>query len=232
MNSYRSKTFSAARRVVLILMVAVMTVSLPAQAQSYGYGREKDPLILGVKKAIREARADESAALEKAVSNLSWQVDEIKVELGVDLKAEIDQAIAGKDSKKIAYALTHLVFQALRQKFHWNTKEKLAQYMKARSRLDAAQFYYESILSHAVRRADKSGSLQRHREILQWFRKSRETLGSPGLFGVGKKNPELKLFVACTEKIETLILEVFTDFIGAQDKEKGKDEKPASKPKK
>ena len=203
-------------------------------AQNYGYAKAEDPLVLGVKSAIGHARAERWEALDEAIASLDWQIKELREDIGVDLEPVIRKAVESRKFDKIAYAITQLVYQAFVQKLHWNEKEKLERYVPARARLDAAQFYYEEILSHAVRRADQSQKEQRHREVLRRMRKLRSTLGSPGLFGVGKREPDLAKFRTLAGETVTLLRAVYPDFLKGKSspgKSNAKPDRPASTPK-
>ncbi|MFQ5653663.1 MAG: hypothetical protein ACE5GW_02895 [Planctomycetota bacterium] len=191
-------------------------------AQGYGYKKQEDPLILGVKAAIAHALAGEKKDLARAVGSLSWQVDELRGEMAIDMGPVLDRALSGGNPNRIAYALTQLVFHAMHQKFHWNLREKLKRHVPARSRLDAAHFYYQEILSGAVRRADSVTRRDRHKRIEAQFLKLRSTLGSSGLFGIGSKPPSPEEFRMISDDIVGLLREVYPDFLMEKEEKKEK----------
>ncbi|MCA8960855.1 MAG: hypothetical protein KDC38_10095, partial [Planctomycetes bacterium] len=215
-------------RVALVLGVLGGGLEAPAAAQSYGYEKDQDPLVLGVKKAISAARKEDWSEVRATIATLEWQVEELRHDVRVEMKPVLDRAIETEDAQHIGYALTQLVFQSLRQKLHWNNAEKLEHHARARMRLQAARFYYEEILSHTVRRADRARKEKRHEEILATFDELRRALGSPGLFGAGKADPKPEVFSHLSEKLEKSLREVYPDFLGA----KKEDEKPSSRPEK
>ncbi len=219
----RESRVRALVRVTLVCLVGTFVAAgaCPrSDAQTYGYVKEEDPLLLGAKKVIALARERDFRGVRKAVDSLEWQVDELKRDVGVDLEAVLDEAVASENPTRIAYAITHLVFQAMRQKFHWNEREKLANTVNARARLDSARFYYDEILSHAVRRADRAEEKTRHREISAALREMRETIGSPGLFGVGGKKSDPDAFANLARGIERRLHEVYPDFVWPDPKKK------------
>ena len=193
-------------------LVGVLLFSLPLSAQTYGYKQAEDPLIKGVKKAIQVAREKDFDQLTSAFESLQWQVDELKEDIAIDMSEPLGEALKSKDIRRVTYSLTELVFHAILQKFHWNENESLKKFVPARSRIEAAEFYYDEILSHAVRRADKSLKAQRHRTIKAEFKALKKSLGSTGLFGVGKRAPDLAAHQKSSKRIEKLLREVYTDF--------------------
>ncbi|MGE3163917.1 MAG: hypothetical protein AB7O52_03360 [Planctomycetota bacterium] len=218
----RSRCLVAALARVSVFGLAVAAAGLLApgavksgSAQSYGYSREDDPLVTGVKKVIGFARDADWDRATAAAHELKPQVAELTRDLGVDLAPDIEATLAARDATRIAYVLTHLVFQALRQKLLSNLREELAKHVTARARLDAVQFYYETILSATVRRADKAQRTEHHRRILELLRELRGTLGSPGLFGVGEKPPDVDRCRDLSLAVERELLAVYPDFTSA-----------------
>lgn len=203
--------------VTLLTIAGFAAVVDSGAAQSYGYAREDDPLVTGVKKVIGLARDADWDRATSALEPVEKVAAELRAGLDVDPLPEVRAALAARDAPRVAYALTHVVFQALRLKLRSNLNESLAKHVTARARLDSAQFYYESILSPTVRRADQAQSTDHHRRILEVLRGLRETLGSPGLFGVGEKAPNVELFRELTTTLETELLAVYPNFRGTPD---------------
>ena len=208
----------------LVVIASLLWVTA-ADAQTYGYKKAEDPLIKGVKRAIQLSRQKDFEQLDRAVKGLQWQVDELKEDIGVDLQMNLERAVASRELRAITYAMTELVFQASLQKFHWNAKESLKKFVPARSRVDAAEFYYDEILSHAVRRADKKLEKERHKAIKQEFAALKKSLGSTGLFGVGKREADLPAHKRSAAKIEKLLREVYTNFTTPETADTGKEDK-------
>lgn len=229
MHESRSRWTGCAAGAALLLLLLGATSPLPGQ--SYGYTKEEDPLVKGVKAAIKCARDEDAEALAAAVEVLGPSVREVREGLSVDLAPLIGAAVESGDVRKVAYTLTQLAFQSMRQKLRSNLDESLADAAISRSRLDAAQFYYEELLSPTVRRADKAQEKERHRTILREFRDLRSTLGSPGLFGAGAKDPDPAAFERGAARIEARLREVYTDFLRGEPEEKDAEaETPAVPP--
>ncbi len=194
------------------VMFSLLPFLSPLAGQTYGYKKAEDPLIKGVKKAIQQVRTKKFDQLDASIEGLRWQLDELKDDIQIDLSAKVESARKSRDARQLSYVLTELVFQATLQKFYWNQKEKLSKFRDENKQLLTSEFYYDEMLSHTVMRADKSLKLTRHRLLKQEFKSLRKTLGSTGLFGVGKRPVDVEGFTRHAKRIEELLREVFTDF--------------------
>ncbi len=179
------------RVTILAILLLLASSDRSAMAQGYGYAKSADPLLGGVKSAIAAAREGNAEKVTSAMTTLEPLMDEVQTGLGIDVRPAIETAKAKGDARDLAFELAELVFHQLRLKLEANVSEELKVPLKARRRLEAAQAYYEQILSFAVRRADSKNLRRDHEELKNAFRELRESLGSEGLFGVGKKDPDL-----------------------------------------
>jgi len=179
----------------------------------YGYTREEDPLLKGVKRAILHARLNQWEKVEEDVERLSWQVEELREDIQVDIGPLLQKVVASRDLKELGKGLLNLVYLALIQKFFWNQKEKLTRYIPAKARLYSAEIYYQEILAPTVRRYDARTGKNLHREITERFKSLPKTLGSPGLFGMGARPPDLESFQRLAREIEDRLNEIFVSFL-------------------
>lgn len=216
------RTFKAlkviqARR--LALQVLLLAVASAGPAFGYGYTREEDPLLRAFEAAVRAARTGDVAAATAQVDAVRWQTDELKDDVRVDFGPTLRRAHEkGATEAGIVQAWANLVYLALLQKFHWNLKEQLGDYHKARPRLEAAQAYYEAALAGNVRRHDEERrkadprAPSRHDDILARFAAARQALGSPGLFGSGARAADPAAFRTAVVGIAGHLRVVFPGF--------------------
>lgn len=206
-----------------LILVPLLLVLGAAPARPYGYTREDDPLVQAFRAAVEAARGGDLEAAHKQVERVQWQVDELKAEndLRVDLGPTLARAHQGSEASAEAavQAWVNLVYLAVLQKFHWDLQEKLEDYHKARARLDAAQTYYELALAGNLKEDDRRRreadpqAPSRHEDVLASFKAAREALGSPGLFGVGARAPDLEAFRKATLRIAGHLNAVFSGFV-------------------
>jgi hypothetical protein len=200
-------------------LVLLLVLALAGQAHGYGYTREEDPLLRAFEAAVRAARAGDFGTATAQVDVVRWQTDELKGDVRVDFGPSLRKAHGeGATEAGIVQAWANLVYLALLQKFHWNLQESLADYHKARPRLEAAQAYYEAALAGNVRRHDEERrkldprAPSRHDDIVARFAAARQALGSPGLFGSGARPADPAAFRAAVVGIAGHLRAVFPGF--------------------
>lgn len=217
------------RRVAPFLLLA------PASAWGYGYTREEDPLLKAVQVAVRSAREGDVAGARAQVKRVEWQTDELKApeDLKVDFAPRLAAAHEGDPASeaRVVEAWANLVYLALLQKLHWNLKEELKEYHRAKARLDSAQAYYELVLAGNVKEDDRRRREQdpqapsRHEDVMRQLEKARQALGTPGLFGVGARPPDPAAFREATVRLVGHLNAVFPSFVRPGPKESGTAEK-------
>lgn len=192
--------------------ICFAATGLNADAQSYGYQRDQDPLVPNTKEAIRRARDGEWEQLDGALAALGPALEEAKKTLGVDLTGKLASARKAKDARLFAYALVELTFHSLRIKLASNLRDELKNGVAARVRIDSVAFYYEEILAHAVRRADETQKQTRHKQFVDALDELKQCVGSAGLFGLGERKPNIARARELSAQMERVLREVFADF--------------------
>lgn len=209
------------RRRLLALGVPALVLLLTREAAGYGYTREEDPLLKAFDAAVRAARQRRFDVARAQVDAITWQVVELRG--ADDLRVDVGPLLAaahgpGATEAGVIAAWANLVYLALLQKFHWNLREQVADYHKARARLESAWAYYEIALAGNVRQHDAERRRQapdapsRHDDLVRRFEAARAALGSPGLFGVGARDPDPKAFREAVLAIAGHLRAVFRDF--------------------
>lgn len=205
-----------------LLFSLALVVGLAPAARGYGYTREDDPLLRSFEEAVRSARQGRLEVARTQVEAVRWQLDELRAseDLGVDFGPELRRVHAqGATEGRVVAGWANLVYLALLQKLHWNLKEQLADYHKARARLDSARAYYELALAGNVRRHDEERrradprAPSRHEDIVRRFDAASAALGSPGLFGTGARAPDPRAFREAAVAIAGHLRAVFPSFV-------------------
>lgn len=194
-------------------LVVSVIIPLAFFLLGYGYTREEDPLLKGVKLAILHARKNQWDKVKEDIEKLSWQVEELRGDIKVDIAPLLQETIGRQDLDEFAKGLLNLVYLALVQKFFWNQKESLSRYVPAKARLYSAETYYQEILAPTVRQYDFRMEKNFHRQITDFFKHLPNALGSPGLFGLGAKAPDLRTFNQLTREIEERLKGIFPYFL-------------------
>jgi hypothetical protein len=194
-------------------LLSLAVISLTFFLLGYGYTREEDPLLKGVKLAILHAKQDQWDKVKEDIDKLSWQVEELREDIKVDIGPLLHKVVASQQLPELGKGLLNLVYLALIQKFFWNQKEGLTRYIPAKARLYSAEIYYQEILAPTVRQYDARMGKNFHREITDRFKFLPKTLGSPGLFGIGAKSPDLQTFSQLAQEIEERLQKIFSHFL-------------------
>ena len=190
-------------------LVAILT---PASLFGYGYSRDDDPLLKSFRKAVVSARKKDWKELEKATEEVTWQTDELATDFGIKFHAALVKAARAKSAKAAILKWANLVDLALRQKFYWNLKEKLADFPKSKARLAAARYYYDMVLAGNVKRFDKSRKTTLNKEIEALFDRARTELGRPAIIGTGSRAADPKAFRKSAAAILKRLDQVFPYF--------------------
>ena len=194
-------------------LVSFMIIYLAFFLLGYGYTREEDPLLKGVKLAILHAKQKQWDKVGKDIKSLSWQIEELRGDIKVEIGPLLQEVVATQDLAQLGKGLLNLVYLALIQKFYWNQQERLTRYIPDKARLYSAELYYQEILAPTVRQYDAQTGRNFHREITDYFKYLPRTLGSPGLFGIGAKAPDLQTFSQQAREIEVRLKEIFPYFL-------------------
>ncbi len=190
------------------LVAAVFVLaSLPVSAFAYGYAEAEDPTVILFKSALAGAkndRWDEVAKLAdkggKAFKDHLFEAEK--------LIPRFEEAIKTKNLNMVAEAFANLVYISIRNKIHSNLQENFKNFKNSKSRLSMARKSYLDVLDGNVKKQDA----KRSESILKEFDNALAALGSPGLFGVGKKEANAKEYKDAINAIETSIEKTFKSF--------------------
>lgn len=209
------------RLLVLIALIAALEPSTAVAKVGYGYKKSEDPLVLGVKRVVLHARKGEWPAGESEFSRLHWQFVEFRDDLQVDIEERFADALESRSLAVLSREVCRVMYFAIVQKLYWNRRERCEKYVPAKSRLEAAIFYYEQILAIGVRDFDRKNRLNIQDEIQREFKILRMSIGTAGLFGIGARTPDLKGFSESSERVLAYLRRVFPHVTEETSKERG-----------
>jgi hypothetical protein len=188
----------------------LLLLSPPLAAKvGYGYKKSEDPLVLGIKRIIYAARNGDWGGCEAEFRRLDWQFQEFRDDLAIDIEDDFASSIRARTLEELSRGVCKVMYLAVKQKFHWNRVEGCKKYVPAKSRVEAALFYYEEILSIGVRDYDGKNGKEVHRRLHAEFRTLRGAIGTAGLFGLGAREPDLEAFSKSSEAVLAGLREVY-----------------------
>jgi hypothetical protein len=193
---------------LLPFTVAVAVIFMnPLPSSAYSYAEAEDPMAALFKSAVVAAKDGKwdnvSKMAEKGTGVQKSHVFETDF-----LAPRFDAAIAEKDVSKTAELFANLVYISIREKLHRNSSENFKDYKNAKGRLQLARKSYLDVLDGNVKKKEP----ERSAAILKQFDAALAGIGNPGLFGIGKKDPDPDAYGKAVERIESLIVQTFPGF--------------------
>lgn len=167
-----------------IALVLLLLSSSLVYAYSYS-AAGKEPVIDG-REAIMAALAKEDfAAVNQAFAQLTQELEYLQQEHGVDLLTSFGAAVKARDSKAINREMDRLLYQEIVRRLdsaqrHINDYQ-LAKVMVVKSKL------FLDLLMTSLSQPQRQTAEQAISSLL-------ESIGNPGVFGVGQKAPNAVLF--------------------------------------
>jgi hypothetical protein len=158
---------------------------------------------------ILHARKGEWSSGQSEFRRLHWQFVEFRNDLQVDIEDRFEAALKTKSLSVLSREICRVMYFAIVQKFYWNRRESCSKYVPAKSRLEAAIFYYEQILAIGVRDFDRKNRMNIQGEILREFKILRKSIGTAGLFGIGARKPDVPGFSKSSERVLSELRRVF-----------------------
>lgn len=191
---------------VLASFVCAVIAFMPLQSSAYSYAVAEDSMVLVFKQGIM------------AVQTGNWTEVQQQFEKGVKLQDKhqftadalvpgFEQAVKAEDVSLVAEKLAHLVYLSIREKLH-DISKNTNDMSNNKSRLMLAQKAYVDVLDGNV----KKKSPEISKAIFDQFEQVLESLGNPGLFGMGKKAPDPAKTKQAVVMIEEKVVSVFPSF--------------------
>lgn len=195
------------RRLSVLPAVAIAFCLNASSVFAYSYAEAEDPMVQIFQSAIVAAKEGKwdvvSGLADKGVAMQKGHIFEANA-LAPRFKATMEK----KDVSKTAELFANLVYLSIREKLHKNKKENFSNHKNAKARLQLARKSYLDVLDGNVKKQDAD----RSSAIFQNFNLALENIGNPGLFGIGKKEPDKAGYEQAVNKIEALIVESFPSF--------------------
>ncbi len=176
-------------------------------AFAYSYAEAEDPMAQIFKEAVIAAKEGNwSAVSSLANKGVSLQSNHIfKADF---LTPQIENAVAEKKVSNVAGHFANLVYLSIKEKLHQNRKEQFSNYKNSKSRLQLARKSYLDVLDGNIKKNNPDASLQ----VINNFKSALTSIGNPGLFGIGKQEPDPNKYDQAVKNIEELVEKSFPGF--------------------
>jgi len=188
------------------IFAVLLMISVFLSAPSYGYGIN-DPLIIGFKKVIKHLKNQDWKAIQSEVKTLEPQIKNANIFLAAELQKKFDNSIDKKSQESLATTWITLTASSCRIHLWWNLHDDLKDRNKSKARIDSINRLFKDVLGAPI----KNINADLHKKIALTIAELRDSLGSPGVFGIGKVDTDhAKFFDHCLE-FENLLFEIFPD---------------------
>lgn len=192
---------AALRRAALALMASALC--------AYGYGQEQDPFIGAWKLVASEANQGHWDQAGAAASGLEAGLAEIEGAFGWSLRPEIRSELTSRDARALARELTVAGCGAVLRQLDASAREGLADYYRAKYRIDSARTAYSELLAPALRHQDATHRGNSHEAVWDGLARAQAALGRPGFLGRGQAPPDLAAYSAASREVETALRAAF-----------------------
>jgi len=163
---------------ILFSFVLFVAMSLPSVSFAYSYAAAgKEPLIDGREVILQALQANDYSAVETAVLGLKEEFDYLLSDHNVDLLTPINAAIENEDGVKIEAVIDHAVVEEIVRRLE-GAQNNLEDYQVAKVLVVKSKLFLDLILP-------KLTGAQREQANLA-IQGVLESIGNPGVFGVGQ----------------------------------------------
>ncbi|GAB7387247.1 hypothetical protein BSNK01_10830 [Bacillaceae bacterium] len=187
----------------VLLWTLVLAFLLPETTGAYTYGNPNEEKIAEVYKQVVAAlnqSPKDYGTVEEVVAAVK---EEMTKEFGEEAVSELERYIQAKEDERIVKQFQVILVRNVERRFY-NLEKVFEDYAQAKVLLAKAFATYEA-LSPSVQAKDPALD----QALRGSFDSALKALGNPGLFGVGKEEPDRERFQQEKEKILTSLKDFF-----------------------
>ncbi|MFF2288485.1 hypothetical protein [Peribacillus butanolivorans] len=185
------------------LLLFILTQSFPISAKAYTYGDPNEEALAEVYKKMLIELDENPSDYATAKKHFNTVKEEIDMHMGSEPTKVILQNLENKDKEQVINNMDKLLVLNIARRLE-NIDENFSEYETSK-RLLAKGFATYEALSPKV----EARNPEMDKEIRSEFDIALNSLGNPGLFGVGQKEADKKAFDASKDKIFSLLKKEF-----------------------
>ncbi|QED46039.1 hypothetical protein [Cytobacillus dafuensis] len=186
-----------------LLLLFSLTQSFPLTAKAYTYGDPNEEALAEVYKKMLielDKNPPDYAIAEKHYNTVKEEVD---MHMGPEPSKVILQDLENEDKDKVIKDMDQLLVLNIARRLD-NTDKNFSEYETSKRLLAKGFATYEALSPKIEARNPETD-----KEIKSEFDKALNSLGNPGLFGVGQKEADKNAFDASKDKIFSLLQKEF-----------------------
>jgi hypothetical protein len=193
------------KKIGLFFFLALIFIlnSLPHAAFAYSYGDPNEEKVAEVYKQMKEKLHEQPPNFAQARNIFETVKEEIDMHMGTEPSAAVLSALDKKDKNAVLKNMEKILVLNIARRLE-NIEQNFGQYDTSKRLLAKAFATYEA-LSPMVQ--GKDAALDKR--VRDEFNKALQSLGNPGLFGVGEKKADKEQFKKSKETILTSLQKKF-----------------------
>ena len=173
---------------------------LPSSVWAYSYGNANTEDIAVTFTTINAKLTADPADWDAAKAAYEERKSEMTLHFGDAVPKELDAAFAAKDPDRVIADMKGVLAFNIERRFKY-AKEGFSDYNQAKLLLAKARATYEALKPFMTDTVGADGL----RKLDDDFETALKALGNPGLFGVGKEEPDQALFEKTLQQIDDTI---------------------------
>lgn len=185
-----------------LLLIFILTYT-PMTAFAYSYGDPNEEKVAEVYKQMAEKLNQQPPNFTEAKTIFETVKEELNMHMGKEPSEVVLADLEAKDKEAVLKDMRKILVLNIARRLE-NIEKNFAQYDTSKRLLAKAFATYEA-LSPSVQSKDAAIDKQLRTE----FDNALQSLGNPGLFGVGKKQSNIEQFKKSKEEILTLLQKQF-----------------------
>ncbi|WP_071460312.1 hypothetical protein [Bacillus massilinigeriensis] len=184
-------------------MIFILINMLPNEASAYSYGDPNEEKLAEVYKAMILKLNENPPNYDEAVSVFETVKEEIDMHMGKEPGKVIMKNLEDKDKKAALENMEKLLVLNVARRLE-SIEKNFSEYDTSKKLLAKGFATYEAISPKV-----QSNDAAMDKNIRENFDKALESLGNPGLFGVGEKKSDMEKFKASKKEILDSLKEEF-----------------------
>ncbi|OPX04845.1 hypothetical protein [Geobacillus sp. LEMMY01] len=185
-----------------IAMIVILNL-IPLKAFAYSYGNPNEEAVAEAYKQMKEKLNEQPPNFASAKEIFETVKKEIDMHMGPEPSKAVLAAIEDKDRQAVVENMEKILVLNIARRLE-NIEKNFDQYDTSKRLLAKAFATYEA-LSPVIQGKDPALDKQLRTE----FDKALQSLGNPGLFGVGEKKSDINVFKKSKETILTTLQKQF-----------------------
>ncbi|KZL16170.1 hypothetical protein [Pseudovibrio sp. Ad37] len=178
---------------VRIFYALLMSLLIAGQAHAYSYAAAgKEPLIDAREAIFKAVNAGDFEAAKLAVNEISEELAYLTIDYDSGLSEAFEKALTSQDTATIAAAINRVFIAEITRRLQAGS-ENLNDYQTAKALVVKSKRFFDAMAGELPGKQRQAAD--------ESLRLALEAIGNPGVFGVGKREPDPAAYNAAVEDV-------------------------------